>query len=300
MPDKKNRISEYFDEITPVYLMPGSSPFHDFEGLDQLFYFNFKINNNNLTVEFFFEYQCPKYADLMINFTSKLKKNIHFYKDEAFVEKMMVEIYNLSLFSFQTVCSQNNVALPNDIVKPNDEFTLTIINQMKQEAPALIKEWDTMKPFMDGSVFELPAASNRDILLKVTMLILDEIFMKCQSTDRMHNRKILEKNTGMSFSEFLMVRRLCNKETPGKIGFSPIESIRLFQLQDCAAQVLTGKIYDKIAKDMEYQGWNKDFQTQYLKELERFNKQCRAMLKKYVGRQFPSMVPFHDWDKELR
>ena len=154
--------------------------------------------------------------------------------------------------------------------------------------------------FMEGNVSDMPAGNARSILLQITVAILDEVFLNNAVCDRMHNRKMLDEITGMSFDEFLVLRSKCKKDTIGKIGFSPMEAIRLFQLLDCAGQILSGNIYDRIKGNLDYLGLDKKNITTYLSEVDKFNKRCRAMINKFAGASFPSMVPYHDWDKALK
>ncbi len=298
MSNEKHELTTYIDQMDGVYVLWGSSPFNEPGSFEQKMYSNFSLLKKNLTLEFFIEYICPDHADMMFNITVKMKKNLDFYKNEKFVENLMAEIYNISFNAFMTSCENAKIAPPP--VEPDESFAPSLASQVKKEIPSYINKWNAMRTLLEGTVFEIPESDGRGILLQVTAHILDMIFLNSPATDRMHNRSVLEKNTGMTFSEFLMMRKLCITDTRGRIGFSPLESIRLFQLLDCTAQVLTGKIYDKIVKEMEPGGWVDEYRKKYLHEVEVFNEMWRSKLNGFFEKPLPSLVPYYDWDKDLR
>ncbi len=288
----------FYDSFDGVYLMRGSSPFHEFDHFDQKFFFNIHMNNKNLTLEFFFEYLYPHYADLMLGFTIKLKKNIEFYTVDKFLTDMMGDLYHYSFCGYSEVCTRDIKNMP--AIEENSDFLTSIVARVKKEAPLLIENWNLLSPFMEGKAIELEASNTREILMQVTILILDEIFFSNQNCDRMHNRRKLEEITGMTFDEFLLMRVLCKRKSPGKLAFSPMHLIRLFQLMDCSAQMLTGQMYYKIKDNLDFVGLIEENAKKYLKEIEKFNKQCRSQLKKYMNAPLPSLVPFYDWNEALR
>ena len=209
-----------------------------------------------------------------------------FYKAKEFVLEMMKAINQFGLVGYPAACESHDIKPP--AVEDNEDFALQMAEGVIETAPRLIEGWKDMGIFMEGNAIELPGGNSRGILLMVTMAILDEVFLCNNICDRMHNRQMLDEITGMSFDEFLVLRSICNKKCKGKIGFSVMQTARLFQLLDCAAQILTGKVAAELADRLKKKALNKENIQSYLKEVEDLNTQFRLLLNAFSGESFPS------------
>ncbi|MEI8204202.1 MAG: hypothetical protein WCH34_14365, partial [Bacteroidota bacterium] len=145
----------------------------------------------------------------------------------------------------------------------------------------------------------IPSESSGDMLIKVTMVLLDQLLLNSPHYDRLHNRELLTEKTGISFAEYLRIRTKCMDETKKKISFSPLQGVRLVQLFDSAAQFVLSSKFDRIAKVMNKAGLNKENIKSYLSEIDNFNQQMEAMMKGYLDEKlFP--MNLNQWASEIK
>ncbi len=297
MATSKEEIGISTTDMGGIYFLPKSSPFLEFDYMATNFDFSLELKKKKLKAIFYFEIFFPNYADFMMFIEVDLGPNHLFYLDEIFLDNMITDIYSTAFNGFKMMCKSEGIKLPK--VGIDTDFPEGVVKNIIERAPKMIKFLEENVMINDESAFTISAANSRDMVLQITMLLLDLVLLNSPFYDRIYNRDLLEEKTGIPFSDYLKIRGMCTKETTKKMSFSVLQAMRLIQLFDCAAQFVLHPVYERVSEVIEAAGLSPENMKTYLAEIDRFNSEIESMIEGYTAAK-PYPLKLKDWASEIR